>query len=303
MLDTFVQDFYLLFTVAGAMTLFHIIMIDVVLSGDNAIIIGMATKRLPEKLRKKAIMIGIIGATVLRIVFAFFTVYLLQIIGIQVAGALLLLYVVWKFYTELRKWHGYEEENETGSQANFLSAVKLIIIADVSMSLDNVLAVAGAAKENVAALWIGLMISIILMAFASNFIAKKLNEYPQIQWFGLLVILLVSIEMLLTGIEKVDTTLNIGLLNFIGIVFFALFLFAYQQIQKLKLPEVHPLQKWKYGNHFFIPFALVIVSISMLSFFQVIEIRNNVHILYTLLVLTVVFSIEYLWTMKNKRKI
>lgn len=103
MFDVFIQDFYLLFTMAGAMALFHIIMIDVVLSGDNAIIIGMATKRLPEKLRKKAILIGIIGATVLRIIFAFFTVFLLQIIGIQIAGAVLLMYVVWKFYTELRK--------------------------------------------------------------------------------------------------------------------------------------------------------------------------------------------------------
>ena len=302
MFDIFVQDFYALFTMTGLLALFHIIMIDVVLSGDNAIIIGMATKNLPAKLRKKAIMIGIIWATVLRIIFAFFTVYLLQIIGIQVAGALLLLYVVWKFYTELRKWHGHEEDVEWSSQESFFSAVKLIIIADVSMSLDNVLAVAWAAKENVAALGIGLMISIILMAFASNFIAKKLNEYPQIQWFGLLVILLVSIEMLLTGIEKVDTTLNIGLLNFIGIVFFGIFLFAYQKIKNMKLPEVHFLEKWKYGNIFFIPFALGVILLSILSFFHVIEIHNNLHILYTVLVLTVVFGIEYLWTLRKKKE-
>lgn len=124
------------------------------------------------------------------------------------------------------------------------------------MSLDNVLAVAGAAKENVAALGIGLLISIILMAFASNFIARKLGQYPQIQWVGLLVILLVSVEMLLTGIEKVDSTLNIGLINFIGIIFFLIFLFVYQQIKNLKLPEVHFLEKWKYGKIIFIPLAL-----------------------------------------------
>lgn len=146
------------------------------------------------------------------------------------------------------------------------------------------------------------MISIILMAFASNFIAKKLNEYPQIQWFGLLVILLVSIEMLLTGIEKVDTTLNIGLLNFIGIVFFGIFLFAYQKIKNMKLPEVHFLEKWKYGNIFFIPFALGVILLSILSFFHVIEIHNNLHILYTVLVLTVVFGIEYLWTLRKKKE-
>lgn len=303
MFEQIVSDFFALFSFNWLLALFHIIMIDVVLSGDNAIIIWMATKKLNWKLRKKAIMLWVVWATVLRIILAFFAVYLMKIIGIQVAGALLLLYVVWKFYVELRSGHHETSHTDESWESKFLSAVKLIIVADVSMSLDNVLAVAGAAKENVVALGIWLIISIILMAFASNFIARKLEQYPQIQWIGLLIILLVSIEMLLTWFEKLDTTLHIGAVNFIGIIFFLIFLFAYGKIKNMKLPEVHFLQKWKYGNIFFIPFAIWIVLISILSFLQIIQIHKNIHILYTILVLTIIFWIEYLWTIrKNKSK-
>ena len=305
MIETFQKDFIELFTFAWLASLFHIIMIDVVLSGDNAIIIGMATNKLPEKLRKKAIMIGIIWATVLRIIFAFFAVFLLQVIGIQIAGALLLLYVVWKFYTELRSNGAHSEEHsDKKSSQGFFEAVKLIIIADVSMSLDNVLAVAGAAKENTAALAIGLIISILLMAFASNFIAKKLGQYPQIQWLGLLVILLVSIEMLLHGFEKVDQSLNLpfATINMIGILFFLIFLFSYKKIKDLHLPEIHFLESWKYGNIFFIPFLIGISILSILSFLHIVEITKNIHILYSVFIITVIFWIEYLWTIKKKKK-
>jgi YjbE family integral membrane protein len=301
MLETIQSDFIALFSFGGIMALIHIIMIDIVLSWDNAIVIWMATQKLPNKLRKKAIMLWVVWATVLRIIFAFFAVYLMQIIGIQVAGAILLLYVVWKFYTELRKgWHEEWQEIDTRS-AGFFDAVKLIIIADVSMSLDNVLAVAGAAKENIVALWIGLIISILLMAFASNFIAKKLWKYPQIQWIGLLIILLVSVEMLLSGIEKVDQTIHIGAINFIGIIFFLAFLFAYKKIQHLHLPQTHILQKWKYGNILFIPFLTGISLISILSLLQIVEIHNNTHILYTVFILTIVLWIEYLWTLRKSK--
>lgn len=305
MLENFQSDFIELFTFAWMASLFHIVMIDIVLSWDNAIVIGMATNKLPEKLRKKAIMIGIVWATVLRIIFAFFAVYLLQIIGIQIAWALLLLYVVWKFYTELRSQEGHKEiETNKKDSKNFFEAVKLIIIADVSMSLDNVLAVAGAAKENKAALGIGLIISILLMAFASNFIAKKLWQYPQIQWLGLVVILLVSIEMLLHGFEKVDQHFHFpfATINMIGVLFFLIFLFSYKKIKTLPLPEVHFLESWKYGNIFFIPFLIGITLLSIMSFLHVIEITKNIHILYSIFIITVIFWIEYLWTIKKKKK-
>jgi YjbE family integral membrane protein len=303
MMEQIQSDFYALFTFTWMMTLLHIIMIDVVLSWDNAIIIGMATRKLPEKLKKKAIFIGIVWATILRIIFAFFAVFLLQVIGIQVAGALLLLYVVWKFYTELRGQHGGDKES-SGKSQSFYEAVKLIIIADVSMSLDNVLAVAGAAKENVVALGIGLVISILLMAFASHFIAKKMEEYPQIQWLWLVVILLVSIEMLLNGFIKVDQSLNLsfGTVNLIGILLFLAFLFSYKKIKHMSLPEVHFLEKWKYGNIFFIPFLLWISLLSVLSFLHIIDISRNVHILYSVFIMTIIFWIEYLWTLRKKKK-
>lgn len=301
MFDTLLNDFSALLSFEWILSLFHIIMIDVVLSGDNAIVIWMATKKLTWKSRKKAIILGIAWATSLRILFAFGAVYLLKIIGIQIAGAFLLLYVVWKFYTELRSEQHEEMHERKEASEKLIDAIKLIIIADISMSLDNVLAVAWAAKENVVALWLGLIVSIALMAFASNFIAKKMNQFPQIQWIWLLIILLVSIEMLLTWFEKLDTTLHIGAINFIGVIFFLIFLFAYGKIKNMKLPEVHFLQKWKYGNIFFIPFTIWIVLISILSFLQIIQIHKNIHILYTVLVLTIILWIEYLWTIRKSK--
>lgn len=180
-MDTIMQHVSELSSIEGLLVVINIILIDIVMSGDNAILIGMATRKLEGKERKKAIFFGIMLATVLRIIFAFFAVYLLSMVGIKLAGGILLLYVVWKFYRELRTAE-HAEHHIDAKKSGLMAAIYTIIVADVSMSLDNVLAVAGAANENVVALGIGLVFSIFLMAFASHYIASYLDKYPQIQW-------------------------------------------------------------------------------------------------------------------------
>lgn len=242
------QDFIALWTLAGLAWLVNIIIIDIIMSGDNAIIIGMATKDLDEKYRKKAIMIGIILATVFRIVLAFFTVFLLSIVGIKFAGWLLLLYVVWKFYKELRMSGDGSHASKSKWEKGFMYAIYTIIIADISMSLDNVLAVAGAAHNNIAALGIGLVFSIILMAFASNYIARNLNKYPQIQWVWLLVILFVAIEMLLSGTADINEKLHIpNILPFAIFIIGGLFIVLHQKYIK-PINEAH-VKKYLADNY------------------------------------------------------
>jgi YjbE family integral membrane protein len=199
-------------------------LIDIVLSGDNAIVIGMATKDLQGKERKRAIAIGIALATALRVLFASTVVYLMRVVGIKFAGGLLLLYVVWKFYRELRSAEGEGEGGGGGKREarTLASAVWLILIADVSMSLDNVLAVSGASRENIIVLGIGLVVSIILMAIASGFIASKLEKYPQIQWAGLLVILFVALEMMLSGTHELEE--KVFHFNLLPVILFVLVL-------------------------------------------------------------------------------
>ncbi|GAB0174483.1 MAG: hypothetical protein HHAS10_03620 [Candidatus Altimarinota bacterium] len=209
MLESLTADFLHLFTSAGIFALLNIILIDLVMSGDNAILIGMATKNLPKELRKKAIFWGVAGATILRIIFSLGVVILLKIPGLEFLGAILLLYVVWKFYREIRASEHHEEHGS--SATTFSAAIKTIIIADVAMSLDNVLAVAGASHGNIVNLMIGLIISIILMVVASNYIAKKLEEYPSIQWIGLFVILFTALEMLEKGFSKAAPDLMFGI--------------------------------------------------------------------------------------------
>ncbi len=164
------------------------------MSGDNAILIGMATKNLPPEIRKKAIFWGVMGATILRIIFSLGVVFLLQVPGLEFLGAILLLYVVWKFYREIRASEHHDEHGKSAS--TYGAAIQTIIIADVAMSLDNVLAVAGASHGNVVNLMIGLVVSIILMVVASGWIAKMLERYPSIQWVGLFVILFTALDML-----------------------------------------------------------------------------------------------------------
>lgn len=220
----FYAQFLGLFSATGIMVLINIILIDIVMSGDNAILIGMATRKLQGAERKKAIFFGIALATIFRIVLAFFAVFLLSVVGVKFAGGLLLLYVVWKFYRELRMPDHEADHHAEAKKAGLMAAIWTIIIADFSMSLDNVLAVAGAAHENIAALAIGLVFSIALMAFASNLIAKYLDKYPQIQWVGLFVILFVAVEMILSGTEELNTKLlHFNVLPFILFILGGLF--------------------------------------------------------------------------------
>ena len=203
-----------IFTAAGFSALLQVIAIDLVLAGDNAIVIGLAAAGLPKDLRNKAILVGIIAATVMRIGFALITTQLLAIKGLLLVGGVLLLYVCWKMFTELRAGHADHDEHATISDADleggtpgaprktFAQAAVQIVIADVSMSLDNVLAVAGAAHGHFQVLIIGLVLSIALMGLASTWIARVINKYPWIAWGGLLVILYVSVKMIYEGAHQ-----------------------------------------------------------------------------------------------------
>jgi YjbE family integral membrane protein len=200
-------------------SLFQVIMIDLVLAGDNAIVIGLAAAGLPQEQRAKAILVGIIAATVLRIGFAAFTTQLLQIVGLLLAGGILLLWVCWKMWRELQ--NGAHQENDANEalmnfdinadgtiagriqQKTFPQAAWQIVVADVSMSLDNVLAVAGAAREHPYVLVFGLGLSIALMGVAASYIAQLLQKHRWIAYVGLAVILYVAFEMIYRGSHEV----------------------------------------------------------------------------------------------------
>jgi YjbE family integral membrane protein len=204
-----------IFSAASITALLQVIAIDLVLAGDNAIVIGLAAAGLPADQRKKAILIGVIAATVLRILFAAVTVKLLAIVGLLLAGGILLLWVCWKMWRELRTSHADEEEatealsnsdlNRDSTVAGrapkktLTQAAIQIVIADVSMSLDNVLAVAGAARDHFSVLVIGLVLSIALMGLAASFIAKLLHRHRWIAYVGLLIILYVALDMVWRG--------------------------------------------------------------------------------------------------------
>jgi YjbE family integral membrane protein len=199
-----------IFTAAGFTAFLQVIAIDLVLAGDNAIVIGLAAAGLPAHLRRKAILVGIIAATVLRIAFAALTVQLLAIVGLQLFGGLLLVWVCWKMWSELREQNASAGETVTDAEADltkghktFFQAATQIVIADVSMSLDNVLAVAGAAQDHVTVLIIGLVVSIALMGLAANFVAKLLHRYRWISYVGLAVIVYVALNMLYHGAVEV----------------------------------------------------------------------------------------------------
>ena len=194
---------------------FQIIVIDIVMSGDNAIIIGMAAAGLPPDLRKKAIFWGIIGATVLRILFAAIVVQLLSIIGIKVVGGLLLLWVCWRMWQEIRAGGTVEdiereaEENaEKGPPKTLRTAMINIIVADATMSLDNVLAVAGAARDHLEMLIFGLVLSIALLALTANYIAKLLEKHTWLGYLGLVIIAYVAIQMIWQGSGEVMDVIN-----------------------------------------------------------------------------------------------
>ena len=180
---------------------FQIIFIDLVLAGDNAIIIGMVASQFDHNLRKKIIFWGIGAAIVLRILFTLITAYLLQINGLKIIGGLLLLYIAYKLYKDVIKNESAEEQKIKTDNSTFFKAVMTIIIADLSMSLDNVLGVAGAAKQHYVLLVFGLILSILLMATVANIISKWIKKYKWIGWLGLLAILAVAIELIYSDIN------------------------------------------------------------------------------------------------------
>ena len=188
------------FTTEQIAILTQIIFIDLVLAGDNAIIIGMVASKFPVEQRKKVIFWGIGGAVILRIILTLLTAYLLQITGLRLIGGLLLLYIVYKLYVDVIKGSEKEEDVKVDN-SNFLKAIWTVLLADFTMSLDNVLGVAGAAGEHYGLLVFGLLLSIILMATAATLISGWIKKYRWIAWAGLLAILVVAVELIYTDIK------------------------------------------------------------------------------------------------------
>ena len=178
----------------------QIIFIDLVLAGDNAIIIGMVASKFPPEQRKKVIFWGIGGAVILRIILTLLTAYLLQITGLRLIGGLLLLYIVYKLYIDVIKGSENEEDIKVDN-SSFLKAIWTVLLADFTMSLDNVLGVAGAAGDHYGLLVFGLVLSIILMATAATLISGWIKKYKWISWIGLLAILVVAVELIYTDIK------------------------------------------------------------------------------------------------------
>ena len=179
---------------------FQIIFIDLVLAGDNAIIIGMVASQFPPEQRKKIIFWGIGAAVILRILFTLITAYLLQISGLRLVGGILLLYICYKLYVDVVK-QSEKKESVKIDNSSFMKAITTVILADITMSLDNVLGVAGAARDHYYLLVFGLALSIILMATAATLISGWIKKYKWIAWVGLLAVLLVAIELIYTDIK------------------------------------------------------------------------------------------------------
>jgi YjbE family integral membrane protein len=194
----------------AATVLLQVIMIDLVLAGDNAVVIGLAAAGLPPERRSRAILVGIVAATVLRIVFAGIAIELLEIVGLLLAGGILLLWVCWKMWRELRGPSAEDTEAALTAgevhvpRKTFAQAAWQIVLADISMSLDNVLAVAGAARDHPVALVFGLGLSIVLMGIAASFIARLLNRHRWIAYLGLAIILYVALDMIWRGFLEVQ---------------------------------------------------------------------------------------------------
>ena len=178
----------------------QIIFIDLVLAGDNAIIIGMVASKFPVEQRKKVIFWGIGGAVILRIILTLLTAYLLQITGLRLIGGILLLYIVYKLYVDVIKGSDSEEDIKVDN-SSFLKAIWTVLLADFTMSLDNVLGVAGAAGDHYGLLVFGLVLSIVLMATAATLISGWIKKYKWIAWVGLLAILIVAVELIYTDIK------------------------------------------------------------------------------------------------------
>jgi len=210
------MDIASMITPAAIAAFFEILAIDIVLAGDNAIVVGALAAGLPAAQRRKVIMIGVLAALILRIAFALLVTQLLQVVGLVLAGGILLLWVAWRMYRELRhegESAGSEEivgDEHSGlkSAKSFASAAWGVAFADVSMSLDNVLAVAGAAKDHPWVLVFGLILSVILMGIAANIIARYIERYKWIAWVGLVVILWVALKMIWEGAGHVAPVIS-----------------------------------------------------------------------------------------------
>ena len=189
-----------LFEAEQLVILSQIIFIDLVLAGDNAIIIGMVASKFPIEQRRKVIFWGIGGAVILRIILTMLTAYLLQITGLRLIGGLLLLYIVYKLYTDVIKGKSDDEDIKVDN-SSFMKAIWTVLLADFTMSLDNVLGVAGAAGDHYVLLIFGLALSIILMATAATVISRWINEYKWIAWIGLIAILAVALELIYTDLK------------------------------------------------------------------------------------------------------
>ena len=211
---------------ATVLAFFQVVLIDVSLAGDNAIAVGLAASGLPQHQRRKAIVVGLAGAVVMLIGFALIAVQMLKIVGLLLAGGILLLWVSWKIWQDLRAGHGQEVEagdaalrgdesvGKTLKPKTFLAALLQILIADLSMSLDNVLAVAGAARAHPTVLIFGLLLSITLMGLAATWIAKLLHRHPWIGYVGLAIVLFVSLRMIWEGHRQVVVrTSEVGAYN------------------------------------------------------------------------------------------
>jgi len=180
---------------------FQIVFIDLILAGDNAIVIGMVASQFDHDLRKKIIFWGIGAAIILRIIFTIITAYLLQINGLKLIGGLLLIYIAYKLYKDVIKNEGTEKQKIRTDNSTFFKAILTVIIADISMSLDNVLGVAGAAKQHYILIVFGLVLSILLMATVANVISSWIEKYKWIGWLGLLAILAVAIELIYIDVK------------------------------------------------------------------------------------------------------
>ena len=196
-----------LFDAGGLMALFQVLMIDIVLAGDNAVVIGLAAARVPPELRRKVILWGLAAAVVLRVGLALIAVKLLGVIGLTLAGGILLLWVCWRFWRDISGPHAKSHATVTPG-GSLKQAILQIVLADVSMSLDNVLAVAGAAREHIDVLVIGLLLSVALMGAAANIIARLLERYRWISYIGLLIVLYVALSMIWHGGHQVLNALN-----------------------------------------------------------------------------------------------
>ena len=187
--------------------LLQVLLIDLVLAGDNAIVVGLAVNGLPAQLRRRAILFGVTAATLLRIGFALVTLKLLAIVGLLLAGGVLLLWVCWRMYRELRRGNASHVDSNAAPKT-MRAAMMQIMLADLSMSLDNVLAVAGAAREHPWVLVLGLAMSVVLMGAAASLVAKLLDRYRWLAWVGLAIVLYIACKMIWEGSHEVITSIR-----------------------------------------------------------------------------------------------